>query len=170
MNNKKIQVDKYSENWPAVFENEKKIILDAIGNVVIEHIGSTSVPGLSAKPVIDMMVRVENLEDAVQFIELLKKIGYVYIPELELQIPDRKFFQKRIDDIPKYHLSFSEPTSQYWKEHILFRNHLRTHPKAVKEYEDLKKQLAEKFVTDFDAYNAGKTDFIKSIIEKSARG
>jgi GrpB-like predicted nucleotidyltransferase (UPF0157 family) len=106
----------------------------------------------------------------VQFIELLKKIGYVYIPELELQIPDRKFFQKRIDDIPKYHLSFSEPTSQYWKEHILFRDHLRTHPKAVKEYEDLKKQLAEKFVTDFDAYNAGKTDFIKSIIEKSARG
>ncbi len=167
MENRKIQVDKYSENWPAIFNDEKVVIQNVTGNVNIEHIGSTSVPGLNAKPVIDMMAMADDLNDVMNFVEPLKKIGYVYIPELELQIPDRKFFQKRIDDIPKYHLSFAEPTSQYWKEHILFRNYLKTHPESVNEYENLKKQLAEKFVSDFDAYNAGKTEFIRSIIEKA---
>lgn len=168
MDDRKIKIDEYSEDWPAVFEGEKKIIQNTIGNVEIRHIGSTSVPGLSAKPVIDMMGKVESLEDVKNFIEPLEKIGYVYIPELELQIPDRKFFQKRVGDVPKYHLSFAEPASRYWKEHILFRDYLRAHPEAVKEYENLKKQLAGKFVSDFDAYNAGKTEFIKSILEKAA--
>lgn len=167
-NKRKIQIDEYSQDWAKLFDEEKKIIQNTIGDIEIEHIGSTSVSGLSAKPVIDMMARVENLPSAANFVEPLEKIGYKYIPELELQIPDRKFFQKRESNMPKYHLSFTEPTSKYWKEHILFRDYLRAHPEALAEYENLKTQLAEKFVTDFDAYNAGKTEFIKSIIEKAS--
>ena len=171
LNIQKIQIDKYTENWTKLFNEEKKIIQNAIGNnVIIEHIGSTSIAGLGAKPVIDMMVGVEILESVDAFIKPLKKIEYVYIPELELQIPDRKFFQKRIEDVPKYHLSFTEPTSKYWQEHILFRDYLRAHPEAIKEYENLKKELAEKFISDFDAYNAGKTDFINEVVKKAEKG
>jgi len=113
-----------------------------------------------------MMVAVNNLNDVKKYIKPFEILGYKYAPELEEQTPDRKFFQKRTSEL-WYHLSFTEPTSIYWRNHLLFRDCLRNNSEARKKYEELKIRLAEEFVNDFDKYNSGKTEFINKIIEKA---
>lgn len=165
---KEIVIEKYSSSWPVLFKNEADRICKVLGKLRVEHIGSTAVNGLSAKPVIDMMAEVSSLNEVQKYIEPLSNLGYIYAPKLEIQTPDRKFFQRRTDNGHWYHLSFSEPTSKYWTEHILFRDYLRTHDSARKEYEDLKKKLATQHIDNFDKYNADKTEFINSIVQKAS--
>lgn len=162
-----IIVKTYDSNWPVLFEKEKESLLKVLPKAAIEHIGSTAVPGLSAKPVIDIMASVQNLNEVNLLINLLTKQGYSYIPEIELQTPDRRFFQKQIKDGPWYHLSLTAVDSNYWTDHLLFRNYLRKHAEAAKAYEELKTRLAEKHVTDFDKYNADKAAFIRATIQKA---
>lgn len=166
---RKIHIAGYSTDWPALFEEEKKRIQEAIGNIQIEHTGSTSIDGLGAKPVIDMMGVVHHLNDALQYVEKLGTLGYKYIPELEEQLPDRKFFQKRVNDVPVCHISFTEKGSDFYTRQILFRDYLRKHPEAVREYERIKRELAKEHVDNFDTYNAGKTAFILSIIDAAKK-
>lgn len=163
-----IIIEPYSSEWPILFQKEMKRISQILGGIHIEHIGSTAVEGISAKPVIDMMAEVSNLNDVEKFIKPLAESGYIYAPELETQTPDRKFFQRRTETGPWYHLSFSEPTSKYWIEHILFRDYLRAHEDARKEYENLKNRLANQHIDDFDKYNADKTEFINSIVHRAS--
>jgi GrpB-like predicted nucleotidyltransferase (UPF0157 family) len=120
-----------------LFAKEKKLILDALGpiGVRVEHIGSTAVPGLGAKPVIDILAGVHRLEHAKVCIGPLKLIGYEYEPDLEAQIPERRFFNK--GELPKeqhYHLHMVEVTSDFWRRHLLFRNYLRAHAAVGEEY------------------------------------
>lgn len=163
----KIIVNQYSEEWPELFRIERERVQEIIPDLEIEHIGSTAVPGLKAKLVIDMMGAVPSLEGALALIEPLAQLGYVYAPELEAQTPDRRFFQRRMPEKPWYHLSLAERTSEYWIDHILFRDYLRTHPEEVAAYEKLKEDLVQKHVDDFDAYNAGKSGFIMEIVGKA---
>ena len=165
---KTIKLDKYSKDWPRLFEEEKQKIISVIGDLRVEHMGSTAIPGLDSKPVIDMMAAVNNLNAVKKYIESLETLEYKYAPELEQQTPDRKFFQKRTPNL-WYHLSLTEPTSIYWRDHILFRDYLRNNSEARKNYEELKIRLAEEFVDDFDKYNSGKTEFINKIIEKALK-
>lgn len=102
-----VKMANYDPNWPKLFEKEKNLILGAVGRIVvgIEHIGSTAVPGLGAKPIIDILVAVSHLSDAKRCIEPLKMIGYEYQPRFEADIPERRFFGK--GEPPKeqhYHL------------------------------------------------------------------
>lgn len=166
---RKIYIADYSADWPALFEKERNLIQKAIGDVHIEHTGSTAIDGLGAKPVIDMMGVVHHLDDALQYVEKMEALGYKYIPELEVQIPDRRFFQKRIDDVPVCHISFTEKDNDFYTRQILFRDYLRRHPEAVREYEKIKKELAKEHVDNFDTYNTGKTAFILSIIEDAKK-
>lgn len=166
MDKKTIQLHKYSKDWPKLFEKEKQKIIYAIGDLKMEHIGSTAIPELDSKPVIDMMVAVKDLNDVKKYIEPLEDLGYKYAPEIEQQTSDRKFFQKKTSGL-WYHLSFTEPTSIYWRDHMLFRNYLRNNPEVRAGYEKLKAQLVQECVDDFDKYNSGKTDFINKIIKKA---
>lgn len=166
---RKIHIADYSTDWPVLFEKEKTLIQKAIGDVHIEHTGSTSIEGLGAKPVIDMMGVVHKLNDALRYVEKMEALGYKYIPELEAQIPDRKFFQKRINDVTVCHMSFTEKDSDFYTRQIFFRDYLRKHPESVREYERMKRGLAKEHVDNFDTYNAGKTAFILSIIEAARK-
>jgi|Deesub1362A_J573_1020465.scaffolds.fasta_scaffold00079_108 GrpB-like predicted nucleotidyltransferase (UPF0157 family) len=160
----------YNPQWPILYEEEKIMILSVIGDkvVAIEHIGSTAVPGLGAKPIIDIMVAVRHLSDADECIEPLQSIGYEYVPEYEVSIPERRFFRKNPVKVPPkahIHLHIVERTSDFWERHILFRDFLRTHPEIAQQYCQLKKELAAKFGSDRDAYTAAKTSFIESVVE-----
>lgn len=166
---RKIHIADYSTDWPVLFEKERKLIQKAIGNVQIEHTGSTSIDGLGAKPLIDMMGVVDNLDDALLYLEKMGTLGYKYIPELEAQLPDRKFFQKRVADVPVYHISFTEKGSDFYTRQILFRDYLRKHPESVREYERIKRELANEHVDNFETYNAGKTAFILSVIDAAKK-
>jgi len=118
-----VKIVDYDPQWPMLFEKEKGLIHGAVGHVVagIEHIGSTAVPNLGAKPVIDIMVAVNRLNDAEKCIKPLQKIGYEYQPGHEVSIPERRFFRK--GEPPKeqhYHLHMVELASDFWKKHIFF--------------------------------------------------
>ncbi|OGO05325.1 MAG: hypothetical protein A2Y60_04890 [Chloroflexi bacterium RBG_13_54_9] len=164
----------YDPQWPVLFEEERGRILHAVGQVIlaIEHVGSTAVPGLGAKPIVDIMVGVRSLADAVQCIEPLQSIGYKYHPENEDSIPERRYFQKGPNDIPNqhFHLHMVEITSDFWKRTLLFRDFLRTHPEDAEQYYQLKKELAEIYGSDREGYTSAKTTFIESVIDKALTG
>ncbi len=96
-----VVVVEYNPQWPSFYEQEKERILSLIADdiIAIEHIGSTSVPGLGAKPVIDMMVGLRSLTEAANCIAPLQSLGYEYVPEFEEIIPERRFFRKYDDAI-----------------------------------------------------------------------
>jgi len=161
----------YDARWPVIFEKEKARIMEMIGDkvVAIEHVGSTAVPDLGAKPIIDMMIAVNHLSDAAECIEPLTSIGYEYVPEYEVSRPERRYFRKGPHDASNrhFHLHMVERTSDFWERHILFRDYLRTHPEVAQEYCGLKKQLAEKHGLDREAYTEAKTSFIDSVVARA---
>jgi GrpB-like predicted nucleotidyltransferase (UPF0157 family) len=166
-----VEIVAYDSNWPRLFAKEKKLILDALGpiGVRVEHIGSTAVPGLGAKPIIDMLAGVIHLEQAKVCIAPLKLIGYAYEPELEAQVPERRFFNKGASpEDQHYHLHLVEVTSDFWRRHLLFRNYLRAHAAVAEEYERLKKRLAAEYGRNREGYTEAKTPFIESIVARAS--
>lgn len=165
-----VKIVDYDSRWPILYEKEKRPILDVIEHIIvrIEHIGSTAVPGLGAKPTIDIMVAVSHLKDAEQCIEPLQRIGYEYVPEFEDSMPERRYFRKgHPPEEQHYHLHMVELTSDFWKRHLLFRDYLHTHPEVAQEYCELKKALADKYGLDREGYTDAKTSFIESVVAKA---
>jgi GrpB-like predicted nucleotidyltransferase (UPF0157 family) len=162
-------VAEYDPRWPVMFEEEKTRLLGVIGHVVeqVEHVGSTAVPGLGAKPIIDILIGLRRLDDAAQCIAPLQSLGYQYVPEYEVELPERRYFRK---GSPKrtHHLHMVTVGTEFWERHLLFRDYLRVHPETAREYYELKKALAAKFGSDRDGYTDAKTEFVRSV-EAEAR-
>lgn len=160
----------YDKVWPSLFEEERVRIERAVGPWVeqIEHIGSTAVPGLAAKPIIDIMVGVGSLEDSPLIVERLAAIGYEYVPELERQMPARRYFRKMHAGRRTHQIHLVERSNaEWWDRHVLFRDHLRAHPGIAEEYARLKCELSERFGQDRAAYTDAKTAFITDIVRRA---
>ncbi len=162
----------YDPRWPLLFADEATRVWQALGSnlvVAIEHIGSTAVPGLAAKPVIDLMVGVHSLVHGQCTIPLLEALGYVYWREDPR--PGRMFFVK---GMPPYgsrrthHIHMVEVYGSFW-DRLLFRDYLRAHPDEAKHYEALKHKLAARFRTDREGYTNGKQEYIQRIMEQVDR-
>jgi GrpB-like predicted nucleotidyltransferase (UPF0157 family) len=164
-----VKIVKYNPQWPVLYEKEKRLILEVIRHIIlkIEHIGSTSVHDLGAKSTIDIMVAVNQLEDAERCIEPLQRIGYEYQPQHEISMPERRYFRKGDPPEQHYHLHMVELTSNFWRRHLLFRDYLRTHPEVAREYYELKKALADKYSSNHEGYTEAKTSFIESIVARA---
>ncbi|WP_332898692.1 GrpB family protein [Haladaptatus sp. CMSO5] len=160
-----IILDDYDTNWPAQFEAEATNINDAIGERIerIEHIGSTSIPGMPAKPIIDMLVGVTSLKDADACITPLEALGYEYVPKFEDVMPNRRYFRKSEGKTRTHHLHMVETGSEFWTRHLAFRDYLREHPDVAAEYADLKRELAREHRHDIGAYTDGKDEFIRRV-------
>jgi GrpB-like predicted nucleotidyltransferase (UPF0157 family) len=130
--------------------------------LAIEHIGSTSVAGLAAKPIIDIAIGVKDLGAVGEFIEPLRRIGYEFV--FHKEFPERRFFRKGQWGAGTHHVHVYRFKGEHWNNQILFRNYLRTHPDAIKEYQQLKIDLAEKFRFDRASYTGNKAAFIKSVL------
>lgn len=167
-----IVVADYDANWPRLFELERHRILTVVGDVVvaIEHVGSTAVPGLAAKPIIDILAGVPRLADADDCIEPLTLLGYEYVPEFESAIPDRRFFRRGSGETATHHVHVVEFDGNFWNQHVGFRDHLRTHPDDAARYAVLKKNLAARLGHDREAYTDAKASFIQDILRKSHAG
>ncbi|HZI19756.1 MAG TPA: D-glycero-beta-D-manno-heptose 1-phosphate adenylyltransferase [Pyrinomonadaceae bacterium] len=159
----------YDPRWPGMFEEVRRQILEAVGEHVeaVEHIGSTSVRGLASKPIIDIMVAVGDLEDAPLCYTPLHRLGFVYVPRHEAVLPERRYFRRGLPGATTHHLHMVERHSQFWEEHLLFRDYLRAHPEVTRDYEALKRDLAARHRTDRGAYTEGKTDFIRSALARA---
>jgi GrpB-like predicted nucleotidyltransferase (UPF0157 family) len=154
---KPIVIADYDATWPVTFSRECAAIFHACGRdsfVTIEHVGSTSVPGLAAKPIIDLMPGLRCLADAAALIPKLMTIGYEYAPKLEHPSPDwgagmpfRRYFRKDVGGERAFHMHMVEVGSPFWNDHIAFRDYLRSSPQEATDYARLKRELAA-------AYNA----------------
>lgn len=155
----------YDEKWSALYAEEKSVLLDAIGNyiIAIEHVGSTSIPGVCAKPIIDIAIGVKDSLNGTFCVSPLVKIGYEY--KGEAGVPDRHFFVKGSEKCRTHYLHIEELNGVNWKNHVLFRDYLRNHRKEASNYSNLKRGLAEKYGNDRDAYAKRKNPFIEKIIK-----
>jgi GrpB-like predicted nucleotidyltransferase (UPF0157 family) len=164
-----IEVVDYDPDWPRAYAEERDRIAAAIGGaaLAIEHVGGTSVPGLPAKPVIDLMVGVEDVERAGPAVAGLINLGYEYVPELETELPDRRYFRRGSPET--HHVHMVPVSSDYFAEHLLFRDYLRSHPQAAEEYGKLKRGLADRHRFDREAYRAGKLPFIDTVVAAARR-
>ena len=152
----------YNANWLNLYEQEKKQILLALGDTMtdIQHIGSTSVPGLAAKPVIDMILGLKQIPPLPKQVSNLEAIGYSY--HGELGIPGRHYFRKGMPRTHQIHAVLIN--SEFWERHILFRDFLRKHPKAAQRYATLKRKLAQEFECDREVYTNSKTPLIEQLL------
>lgn len=164
-----VTLSAYSPMWPAVFEIEKDRLTRILGDaVLIEHIGSTAVPDLGAKPIIDIMIGTPDLAIIERRIEQLVADGYRYVPEFEKSIPERRYFTKERGYPGHFHVHAVVLDSPFWKRHLAFRDALRADPALAAQYWKLKQQLAGKYRNDRAAYTDAKSAFIRAAVERTS--
>ncbi len=169
-----VEVVPYDPSWPQMFDEERGRILDALGSraVGIEHVGSTAVPGLCAKPVIDIMVGVRTLDEAPKCVGALEGLGYEYVPGFEVVVPERRYF-RRFDVAGRrtHQIHLVERRNlDWWGRHVRLRDYLRAHPEVAREYGELKTSLARRFRHDRAGYMDGKDGFIRVLERRALEG
>lgn len=163
--NEAFTIATYDPTWPGVFEHEADAVRAVMGAdvVEIEHIGSTSVPGLAAKPIIDLLVAVDSFAPLEDYAAQLARLGYKHQPHVNDS--ERLFFWK---GTPRsYHLHLVEYATWEYQRHLLFRDYLRAHPAVAAQYETLKRDLAQRYKHDRLAYTDSKATFINAVIDRA---
>jgi GrpB-like predicted nucleotidyltransferase (UPF0157 family) len=154
-----IQLVPYDPAWPERAAREIALVEAAIGAWLagsVEHVGSTAVPGLEAKPTIDLMAPVRDLAEARECFEPLAELGYVNAPHR----PFLHWFCKPSPAVRTHHLFLLEPTHGEWGARLAFRDRLRSDPEAAARYVALKRDLAARYRDDREAYTDGKAEFV----------
>jgi len=159
-----VELSEYNPKWSSEFEIEKAFLIDKIGKWLcgnVEHVGSTSVPNLMAKPVIDIMFGIESLETSKPAIDVMVKNGYCYFP---YKGDVMHWFCKPSEAHRTHHLHLVPFESPLWKERLLFRDILRSSKSLAKEYQELKQTLAIEHANDRELYTEKKSPFIQKVI------
>jgi GrpB-like predicted nucleotidyltransferase (UPF0157 family) len=158
-----IRIVEYDPEWPARAEAELRRIGEALGDVAVrtEHIGSTAVPGLAAKPIVDLLVAAVALEPRDLYADPLGRLGYLLVPEAGS--PDRHFFGKPPERPRTYHLHVVEAGSGHERRHLAVRDFLRVHPGEAARYAALKREIAARHAGDRLAYIAAKADHMTAL-------
>jgi GrpB-like predicted nucleotidyltransferase (UPF0157 family) len=166
LNPRLVEVLPYAASWAASFEAVRAQLLAAWppAGVAVEHIGSTSVPGLVAKPVIDVLLGAASLSGIESRIPDLEALGYEYIAKYEREIPMRRYFVGTTPDSLRVHLHAVVVGSRIWNDHLAFRDALRADPALAARYAALKLRLAAEFAHDKAAYTAAKAPFILAVL------
>lgn len=165
MSSYSIEIVPYDPSWPAAYEQESERLSRAIGLYVLrfEHMGSTAVPGLAAKPIIDISAAVRGLVDVPTLFPDLERMGY---KPIEQSSPDRYDLWRQTSNSPPTHiLHFMEMGSDAWMRPLIFRNALRADHELRARYIQLKERLASSFASDSKSYGKGKTDFVNGVID-----
>lgn len=165
LQNKKVKLSPYNPVWEKIYKKEEKLIRSALKDYIldIQHIGSTSIPGAKAKPIIDIAIGVKSLKDGENFIEPLRNFGYEY--KHDAGAKGRHYFCKGGEN-ETHHVHIEEFNGAIWKNQVEFKNYLIRYKEALAEYNKLKERLAKEFKDDRRKYTVLKEDFIKSILKK----
>ena len=166
-----VEIVDYDPRWPALFDDEARrlrAVLDPSLIVGLEHFGSTAIPGLSAKPIFDVLIAVRSLTDAqASFVDALRTLDYVYWADNPKQ--DRMFFVKGMPPFGSrrsHHVHVTETDGEMWQR-LAFRDYLRAHPEEARTYEQLKRRLATEHPADREAYTDAKSAYIESVMRKA---
>lgn len=159
-----VELVPYDDAWKRAFEAEADRLRSALGDriVALDHVGSTAVEGLAAKPIIDILLVVDDLDDEQRWIDRLEAHDYAFRPDDP--VPDRLFFAKGPEDDRTHYLSVTERESDTHVEQLLFRDYLRANPEAAAEYEQLKRDLAQRFPDDRSSYTERKSRFVQQVL------
>ncbi len=163
---KKVRLLSYNPEWKKLYKKEEKLLRFAIGKYVldIQHVGSTSIPSSKAKPIIDIAIAVKSLEVGEKCIKPLERLGYEH--KHDAGIKGRHFFAKGSEMYRTHYIHIEKINGKLWKNHILFRDYLRSHKEVIKEYNELKEKLAKKYKDDRDTYTVKKDPFMKKIMKR----
>jgi GrpB-like predicted nucleotidyltransferase (UPF0157 family) len=164
-----IEISAYQPVWPQRFGKEAAQLQAGLGPVAlrIEHVGSTAVPGLAAKPVIDIQVSVASLLPHGRYVEVMAGLGYTHVAfgDFDLVYP---FFHKSAQWPSTHHVHLCEAGGELERKHLMFRDHLRAHPQVAAQYEALKRVLARSHDADtpqaMEAYSLAKAEFIGQVL------
>ena len=182
----KITVSKYNTEWTNQFNEIKKILSTTLSdfNPIIEHFGSTAISGLSAKPIIDVLIGISSKEDLDKVVKVMLPQKYIYYQAYNSAMPERRLFvqlkntedytlfeqtfntekdipHEALNNLKLAHIHIWEYQSSEWNRHIAFRDYIRTHPEVKDKYGELKKKLSQADWKDGNEYNDAKNDFIK---------
>ena len=161
----------HNPKWSELFEQEKQLLKNTFGSTIIaiEHIGSTAIPGIPAKPIIDMNIGVGSLEIARGMKEKFEKLGYVHRPfvlgHTKEELKWQELYVKGPEAKRTHHAHVTVYDNNYWKNDLLFRDYIRNNPVRAKQYAKLKKELAEKYADDRGTYTKNKEQFINDTLE-----
>ena len=165
-----ISIVPYNPEWPSLFENEAKFLWSKLPKslvIKIEHFGSTAVPGLAAKPIVDILVEVSSLEETKkQIVRLLESEDYDYFWRTDSPPAYAWFIKRNSEGKRTHHIHMVEADSKLW-DRLYFRDYLREFPDEAKRYEELKKFLSEKYPNDRVAYTEGKAEYVVPITERA---
>ncbi|TFG18990.1 MAG: GrpB family protein [Promethearchaeota archaeon] len=162
----------HNPKWRLIYEEEFKFLYKILEDYIagISHIGSTAIPGIVVKPIIDIAIVVKYISKIGKIIEIMETHGYIYRGEILLGIPDRYLFVKGTENIRTHHIHLMPITHPQWETQQLFRDYLISHPESAKEYHNLKLELKQHYPNDRERYLEGKSSFILNIIETAKKG
>jgi len=164
-----VHIAEYDPAWPARFEAERTLLERVVAPWLeggVHHVGSTAVHGLAAKPVVDIMVGVRDLEEARAAIPVLAAESYCYFPYREYF----HWFCKPSPQRREFHMYLIEPAHPQWHARLAFRDWLRMHPETAAEYAALKYELAARYSDDREAYTDAKVEFVERVVAQALRG
>lgn len=162
-----VKLVSHNPRWKELYEKEAKSLKGLLRDslVDIQHVGSTAILSIPAKPIIDIALAVKSLDDLSVFKEILEKAGYTYRGKQGLE--DRGLFVKGTEENRTHYVHVTEKGSKTWNDEVLFRDYLNKHTEAAKQYSDLKQSLAEKHSNDRKVYTASKAEFIENVVNRA---
>ncbi len=161
---RKVEVVPHNSQWKSIFDTESQYIANALGEnvIAIHHIGSTAIETIYAKPIIDFLVEVKDINQVDACNLAMELIGYEVMGEFGIE--DRRFFRKdNQEGLRTHHIHIFEVNSAQITRHLAFRDYMRDHPNMAQKYSDLKQKLAGEYPNDIARYQDGKAEFIKKI-------
>ncbi len=167
---KKVEVVPHDLKWRDLFDVESKSVTDALGKnvVAVHHIGSTAIPNIYAKPVIDLLVEVKDIIQVDGQHSAMESLGYKVMGEFG--IPGRRFFRKdNHEGVRTHHIHIFEIASAQVERHLAFRDYMLAHPEDAQKYSELKRELARRYPQNIDKYMDGKDGFIREMDKKAAQ-
>lgn len=161
-----VQLVPYDPEWAKLFEEEREAIQKVLGDraVDVEHIGSTAIPGMLAKPILDLQVAVGSLDDYEQYTPELEKLGYQFMRDNRDEL-EHILYIKGPEEKRTHYLKLTTMDTDFWKEHILFRDYLISDPDWAEQYKELKQKLLEKHGSERENYTKEKENFIKETLD-----
>jgi GrpB-like predicted nucleotidyltransferase (UPF0157 family) len=161
--NSPVVIHNYESEWPLQFAAEHVRLHPLLPGALIEHIGSTAIAGLLAKPIIDILIGVKSLADIESRIPAIESLRYQYVQKHERVLPQRRYFTKSVAG-SAFHIHAVVEGGDFWLDHLAFRDALRADPELASRYAALKLQFAEQYKTDRAAYTDAKAPFIQGVL------
>jgi GrpB-like predicted nucleotidyltransferase (UPF0157 family) len=163
----KVELINYHPTWSRNFLSEKRLIFKVFDMEVVEveHVGSTSIPGIDSKPTIDVLVGLSSLKSNSSYDKKLIKIGYQFRPDHP--VPGRLHYAKIKEGVRLFNLSLCVYKNEFWNNHVMFRDYLVSHPECAKKYNTLKHALAKQCPNNTVKYTEGKNKFINSVLNQA---